>query len=96
MIPILCVILFFILGLWILADPLPGILILNLPEIIGRLVIAAHYTFVAQEWVVNSMVTVSPETALRAYIHLSNEIEDMYTTPLAHLPEYDDDDDEDV
>ena len=94
MIPILCVILFFVLGLWILVDPLPGILILNLPEIIGRLVVATHYLFVSQEWVVNSMVAVSPETALRAYIHLSNEIEELYTTPLTHLP-FDDEEGDD-
>lgn len=82
MIPTLCVVLFLILGTWILLDPLPGILLLNLPEVIGRLVIALHYQFVTQEWVVNAMVTIAPRTSVLAYIHLITEIEVMYATPL--------------
>ena len=91
MIPILCVILFFILGLWILADPLPGILLLNFPEIIGRLVIALHYQFVTQAWLVAFVVTLAPTTSTIAYLRLIGEMELMINTPLGNMPAQEDD-----
>lgn len=91
MIPILCVILFFILGLWILADPLPGILLLNFPEIIGRLVIALHYQFVTQAWLVTFAVTLAPTTSTIAYMRLIAEMEMMLSTPLGNMPAQEDD-----
>jgi len=92
MIPILCVILFFILGLWILADPLPGILLLNFPEIIGRIVTALHYQFVTQPWLVNVAITIAPVTCTIAYMRLIAEMEMMLTTPLGHMPVQEEDD----
>lgn len=91
MIPILCVILFFILGLWILADPLPGILLLNFPEIIGRLVTALHYQFVTQPWLVAFAVTLAPTTSTIAYLRLIGEMELMLNTPLGNMPAQEDD-----
>ena len=91
MIPILCVILFFILGLWILADPLPGILLLNFPEIIGRFVIALHYQFVTQAWLVAFAVTLAPTTSTIAYLRLIGEMELMLSTPLGNIPAQEDD-----
>lgn len=90
MIPILCVILFFILGLWILTDPLPGVLLLNLPEIIGRLVVVFHYYFVTQSWLMNLMISIAPLTSVVVYFRLIAEMEDMQNTPLANLPVEDD------
>lgn len=91
MIPILCVILFFILGLWILADPLPGVLLLNFPEIIGRLVTAFHYQFVTQPWLVNIAITIAPTTCTIAYLRLIGEMEIMLNTPLGNMPIEEDD-----
>ena len=90
MIPILCVILFFILGLWILTDPLPGVLLLNFPEIIGRLVVVFHYYFVTQSWLMNLMISIAPLTSVVVYFRLIAEMEDMQNTPLANLPLEDD------
>lgn len=91
MIPALCVLAFVILGTWILLDPLPSIVIVNLPEIIGRMTIVTYSWLVTTPFVVELFVRVAPMTAIVFYARLLSEMEVMASTPLASELEREDD-----
>ena len=86
MIPLLCVILFSILGTWILIDPLPGYLLLNFPEVVGRILIGIWFWVVTTPAIFKFHMKIIPVTTILYYADLIDEITLMAKTPLGQEP----------
>ena len=87
MIPLLCVILFAIIGTWILIDPTPSLIILNFPEFIGRLAIGVWFWIVTIPAIFQFHVKLIPITSIIYYANLFDEVLIMGRTPLGKEPE---------
>ena len=93
--PLFYVALFALLGSWILIDPMPGYILLNFPEFIGRIAIIIYYHIVTLRPVVEVLVRVAPRWSVIYYFDLISEMEDMASTPLGG-GEYEDEEDDDL
>ena len=82
MIPAICLLIFSIVGSWMMIDPIPSYFIRNFPEIIGRFLVALHYVIATFPPFVDIFVRIAPRTALIRYFILIGEIEEMAITPL--------------
>ena len=82
MIPTICVILFAILGSWILIDPVPGHILLNFPEFVGRLAFIVWYNIVSIQFIFNMHVRLMPIRSIIFYSDMLEEAILMSETPL--------------
>lgn len=82
MIPAICLLIFSIMGTWMMIDPLPSYFIRNFPEIIGRFLVALHYWIATYPPFVEAFVRIAPRTAMIRYFILIGEIQDMAELPL--------------
>lgn len=80
--PLFYVALFGLLGSWILIDPLPGLILLNFPEFIGRIAFVVYYNIVCCGPVVEFHVRLFPIRAILFYSDLIEEALIMSYTPL--------------
>lgn len=81
-VPLLCVLLFAIFGFWILVDEIPRIVLLNFPEIIGRLIFVGWYYIVSAYPVVFWHTRIMPVRSILFYSDLIYEVRMMGETPL--------------
>ena len=82
MIPYITVIVFALLGLWIISDEYPRIVLLNFPELIGRLVFVGFFLVVRTRWVIESHVHFMPIKSILFYSDLIAEMNLMSEIPL--------------
>ena len=80
--PLICVILFSFLGFWIVVDETPGILLLNFPEVVGRLIFVGWYYIVSAYPVVFWHTRFMPIKSILYYSDIIAEIRMMGETPL--------------
>ena len=98
MIPMICVLLFSLIGTWMMIDPLPGYLLLNFPELVGRLTLGVIYNIVTLPPVIELFVRIAPQRSLLFYMRFMMEMQIMLNTPLGVDPldvdpeEFDNDD----
>ena len=89
---LICLLLFSLIGTWMMFDPLPGFLIRNFPELIGRIVFVIYYNIVTIPAIIYFTVYRWPETMSVFYTNLVNEAIVMGETPLGG-EKFDGDDD---
>ena len=82
MIPMLCVLIFSIVGTWMMIDPLPGDIILHFPELVGRLTFMLWYRIVATRFVFNIHTKIMPVRSIMYYADLIDEAKLMAETPI--------------
>ena len=82
MIPYITVIVFALLGLWIISDEYPRIVLLNFPELIGRLLFVGFFLVVRTRWVIESHVHFMPIKSILFYSDLIAEMNLMSEIPL--------------
>lgn len=82
MIPYITVIIFALLGLWIINDEYPRIVLLNFPELIGRLLFVGFFLVVRTRWVIESHVHFMPIKSIIFYSDLIAEMNLMSEIPL--------------
>ena len=92
MIPELCVLLLSLVGTWMLIDPVPALIILNFPEVIGRLAFALFYVFITRPPFPNVILRVFGARGYMWYMQLIMEAAIMEETPLGGWPEEEEDD----
>lgn len=81
-IPYLCVVLFTILGTWILIEEYPRVILLNFPELVGRIITIIWFTIVRCGPVVNFHMRFFPYRSIFFYADLIEEMLVMSVTPL--------------
>ena len=81
-IPYLCVVLFTIFGTWVMIDPVPGHILLNFPEFLGRILTIIWFTIVRSGPVVQFHMRLMPITSILYYADLIEEMLIMAETPL--------------
>lgn len=82
MIPILCVLIFSIVGTWMMIDPLPSALILNFPEVVGRVTFVLWYRIVTSRIIFNTHARLMPIMTIFYYTDLVLEAKIMSETPI--------------
>lgn len=80
--PLVYVALFGVLGLWILIDPMPGYILLNFPEVVGRVAFFVYYNVVVSKIVFAFHVRFFPIRSVIFYSDLLEEAILMANTPL--------------
>lgn len=80
--PLLCVILFSFLGFWIVVDETPGYLLLNFPEILGRLIFIGWYYVVTAYPIVFWHTRLMPIRSILFYSDMIAEVKLMGEIPL--------------
>ena len=76
-IPYLCVVLFTIFGTWVMIDPVPGHILLNFPEFLGRILTIIWFTIVRTGPVVHFHMRLMPITSILYYSKNDYVIEEM-------------------
>ena len=87
MIPAICLLLFSLIGTWMMIDPLPGYIILNFPEFVGRIVMFLWFTVVRSRYVFDFHMWMMPVKSILFYSYLLEEMETMARVPLGMGPE---------
>ncbi len=89
---LICLLLFSLIGTWMLFDPLPGMIIRNFPEIVGRITFVIYYNIVTIPAIVSFTVYRWPQTMMPFYFDLVDEAMIMGITPLGNEISEDDED----
>ena len=81
-IPFLCVILFSILGTWLLLEPAVAYYIIHFPELVGRITFIVFFQIVTHPFVLEFHIRFFPIRSVLFYADLIDEVQIMSVTPL--------------
>jgi hypothetical protein len=80
--PLFYVALFAILGSWVVIDPMPGFILLNFPEFVGRVAFIVYYHICTTPAILEFHLKIFPIRSILFYSEMLEEAKLMESTPL--------------